>query len=255
MLKKIKIKKSIFIAGGVVCLFFLIGFVEKKQADKIIKRVLVSIDHQHDNYFIDEKEAMLLLTLNDQKSVIGERYQDIDLKVLEGRVKAHKFVEDAQVYKDLKGNMMVDIKQRRPIARVVQPWGPHAYIGSNGDVLPVSEKFTARVVLISGDRAFVRITDSAYMHSEEGIGLMNILTTIDTDPFWKAQIAQIDMNRNGELVLYPQVGAESLDFGKPFDVETKFKRLKVFYKKIQPAKGFNKYKLVNVKYKDQIICE
>ena len=255
MLKKIKIKKSILLTVMGVCLFSLIGFVEKKQADKIIKHVMISIDHQHDNYFIDEKEAMMLLTLNDQKSLIGERYQDINLKELEGRIKAHKFAEDVQVYKDLKGNLMVDIKQCRPIARIVQPAGPHAYIGSNGNVLPVSDKFTARVVLISGDRTFYRLTDSAYMHSEEGIGFMNVLNTIDNDKFWKAQIVQIDMNRNGELTLYPQVGDEVFEFGKSQDVETKFKKLKIFYKKIQPAKGYNKYNLVSVKYKDQIICE
>ncbi len=255
MLKKIKIKKSFLLTVGALCLFTLIGFVDKTQSEKIVKRVLVTIDHQHDNYFIDEKEAMMLLTLNDQKSVIGERYQDINLKTLESRIKTHKFAEDVQVYKDLKGNLMVDIKQCRPIARIIQPAGPHAYIGSNGNVLPVSEKFTARVVLISGDRAFRRLTDSAYMHSEEGIGFMNILNTIDKDSFWKAQIVQIAMDNSGELTFYPQVGDEALEFGKPEDVEAKFKKLKIFYKKIQPAKGFNKYNLVSVKYKDQIICE
>jgi|SRR6185437_3520334 len=255
MLKKIKIKKNLLFAVAGVCLFSLIGFVEKKQADKIIKRVIVSIDHQHDNYFIDEKEAMMLLTLDDQKSLIGERYQDVNLKELENRVKAHKFAEDVQVYKDLQGNLMVDIQQCRPIARIIQTDGPHAYIGSNGNVLPVSEKFTARVVLVSGDKTFYRLTDSAYMHSPEGIGFMKVLNTIDADKFWKAQIAQIDMNRSGELIFFPQVGDEVLEFGKPEDVEAKFKKLKIFYKKIQPAKGFNKYNLISVKYKDQIICE
>ena len=38
-----------------------------------------------------------------------------------------------------------------PIARIIQNYGPNGYIASDGTIMPVSDKFSSRVVLISGD--------------------------------------------------------------------------------------------------------
>jgi cell division protein FtsQ len=69
------------------------------------------------------------------------------------------------------------------------------------------------------------------------------------------QIAQIDVNSQGKIVMIPQVGGQRLEFGRADDVEHKFKRLEIFFKEIMPTKGWNTYSRVNVEYKDQIICE
>jgi len=82
-----------------------------------------------------------------------------------------------------------------------------------------------------------------------------VLQYIDADPFWKAQIAQIELNENNELTLYPQVSKQVIIFGSPEDYEQKFKKLKVFFKQILPQKGWNKYEKVNIKYNNQIVCE
>ena len=60
------------------------------------------------------------------------------------------FCKDAQLYSDLKGNLVVKAKLRRPIARLIRNDGPDGYIAEDGTVMPVSDKFTTRVVLISG---------------------------------------------------------------------------------------------------------
>jgi cell division protein FtsQ len=39
------------------------------------------------------------------------------------------------------------------------------------------------------------------------------------------------------------------------DIEAKFKKIKIFYKEILPAKGWDTYRKVSVKYRNQIICE
>jgi len=85
--------------------------------------------------------------------------------------------------------------------------------------------------------------------------VFEMINFITDDPFWKAQIAQIDIAENGELILYPQVTKQYVEFGTVENMETKFKRLKVFYKNILPQQGWNKYSRINLKYKDQIIAE
>jgi cell division protein FtsQ len=55
--------------------------------------------------------------------------------------------------------------------------------------------------------------------------------------------------------LYPQIGQEVFELGKPEELPVKLKKMKIYYKTILPLKGFNRYKTVNLKFKDQIICE
>jgi cell division protein FtsQ len=90
---------------------------------------------------------------------------------------------------------------------------------------------------------------------EETLNLMDVLEFIYKDEFWKAQITEIEIQRNGDLILYTQVSRQYVEFGKPEIVENKFARLKIFYKDILPRKGWNVYERVNLKFKDQIICE
>jgi cell division protein FtsQ len=39
------------------------------------------------------------------------------------------------------------------------------------------------------------------------------------------------------------------------DLEAKFKKIKILYKEILPVKGWDFYKKISVKYKNQIVCE
>ncbi len=93
------------------------------------------------------------------------------------------------------------------------------------------------------------------MTTEEGKPYIELIKYIDEDKFWKAQIAQISVDKKGEMTMYTQVGGEVIVFGKPEEIEVKFKKLTAYYKEVIPVKGFNRYKTVNLKFKDQIVCE
>ena len=50
-------------------------------------------------------------------------------------------------------------------------------------------------------------------------------------------------------------GNQEILFGKIEDFVGKFQKLQTFYKKIIPAKGWNMYKKINLKFENQIICD
>ncbi|MCU0428402.1 MAG: cell division protein FtsQ [Cytophagaceae bacterium] len=239
---------------AVLFLLTLISFVEKRQADKRVKKVLIEIDHEGDNYFVEEEDVMDLMTGDGSALVVDKKYSHLDLKQMEKKIKSFKFVSDAQVSKDHKGNLKVFVKQRRPIARLISSNGAHVYVGSDGTTLSTSEKFTSRVVIVDGGLCS-RLASETYLASEEGKPYLDFFRYLDHHKFWKVQIAQISTNSKGELTLYPQLGKQYIQFGKPELLEDKFARLAVFYKKIIPAKGWNTYQRVDLRFKDQIICE
>jgi cell division protein FtsQ len=65
----------------------------------------------------------------------------------------------------------------------------------------------------------------------------------------------LEIDKNGDIKMYQQVGNQVIEFGDAEDIEEKFNKISLFYEEIIPSKGWNAYSRVNVKYKDQIICE
>jgi cell division protein FtsQ len=149
----------------------------------------------------------------------------------------------------------VNVSLRRPVARIIQNYGPNGYIAADGTIMPVSEKFSSRVVLVSGDFVPQLLKQDNIHDLEEGKQLMLLINTIREDAFWAAQIAQIDINGKAKATLYTQVGDETIEFGKAENIEAKFRKLKIFYKEVLPRVGWNKYDRINVEYEGQVVAE
>jgi cell division protein FtsQ len=239
---------------GLTITMLLIGFAHKGNDRSICNNVVISIDNQLNNHFIDDNDIMEMITNGYTEAIEGAAYTDINVRALEKRVLANDYVQEAEVFRDLKGNLLVNVLLRRPIARIVQYDGPDAYIAEDGAILPVSDKFSARVLLISG-AASKEIVSLDNINDTDYASLFALVNHVSHDIFWKAQIAQILMQDNGEIKLLPQITKQQIEFGNLNHIENKFSRLKIFYKEILPRKGWNVYSRVSVKYKNQIICE
>ncbi|MCR9250562.1 MAG: cell division protein FtsQ, partial [bacterium] len=122
-----------------------------------------------------------------------------------------------------------------------------------GDILPVSNKFTARVPLVQ--LADQSLLDTTLIATEEGQKVFEFIEYVQSDEFWSAQVAHISVDENMEVSILPQVTKQIVEFGPIEDIDEKFKKLKIFYKKILPGKGWNYYETVSLKYKDQIVAK
>ncbi|WP_233555472.1 cell division protein FtsQ/DivIB [Pontibacter oryzae] len=213
----------------------------------------IRIDNEYNNYFIGDKEVRNLLTREGDRKLEGLSNQDIDLKNLEKRIEANKFVKDAEVYRGLDGNIQVFVKQNRPIARIIRQ-DQDVYIDAEGNILPLSDRYTARVIPITKS-ALIKPTDKGFFKDSLGQSYLSLLQFIEKDEFWKAQLAQMHIDGKGKVSFLPQVGDHTIEFGKPVKVEEKFKKLAVLYKEILPTMGWDRYKRVNVEFEEQIICE
>ena len=242
------------ISVALLGLSFLIAFSERKQSVAVCKDIVVELDNLHENHFMDEAEILKLVEESGQ-SIKGVSIERVNLKGIEAKLKFDKHILDADLYGDLKGNLVVNVELRRPIARIVQSDAPDAYISEDGVIMPVSEKYTSRVVLISG--AFVKtLLESEDLNkTEEGKQLLKMIEFIHEDKFWRAQVAQLDINSAGKISIYPQITGQRVEFGKPENIEEKFRKLMIFYKEILPQRGWTRYERVNLEYEGQVIAE
>ncbi len=257
-MRRIHIKKR-FISGVKSALvlsliFAAIGFVNKKHKAKSINKVVIHLDNQFDNFFVDENDILRLIGASEGGEMMNASLSSIDLRTLERKVRKEKYIKEVEIFKDLKANIIINATQRRPVARVLNSDNTDDYITWDGTILPVSDKYTSRVLLLSGDHqeslSMGNIHDSEY-----GEQLFKLIKFISMDDFWKAQIAGIEILPSGDINMQPQVTKQQIEFGKPENIEVKFRNLEIFYKKILPRKGWNYYSRVSLKFKDQIICE
>ncbi len=242
---------------AVACLLALgaLGvFAAVRQSQRPVQEVVVKVSDEFDNYFISSRGVTALLTRGGQEPVTGTRPEGAQLRELEARVKAHPFVKDAQVYRDLAGNLHADVRQNRPIARLVHADSRlDSYVDAEGRALPLSPLYTARVATVS--RAGGAALPKAFFQDSTGRRYLEFLRYVDEHPFWRAQVAEVFVEPGGKLSFTQQVGDQRIEFGPPADISDKFAKLMVFYRQIPSVLGWDTYHRVNVEYQNQIICE
>jgi cell division protein FtsQ len=248
------IRKEIRIGLALIGVSFLIAFSERKQSGTVCKNIIVELENINDNHFLDEMDVMKLVESSGEP-IKGTNIERINLKAIETRLKLDKHIMDAELYGDLKGNLIVNVALRRPIARISQEDGPDAYISEEGVVMGISEKFASRVMVISGKFVKQLLEKGDLKRFEEGSTLLKMIEFISEDEFWKAQVAQMDINSMGEITIYPQVTGQLVEFGTAENFELKLRKLMIFYKEVLPQKGWTRYVRINLKYDGQVIAE
>ena len=251
---KFKLRRELKILAALVVLVGIIAFTERKQAGVAVKDISIKIDNLHANHFLDESDIMDLMQFN-AENLKGASIDEVSMKGIEKKIERQPYIKKADLYSDLKGNLVVKAELRRPIARIVRNDGADGYIAEDGTIMPVSEKFTSRVVLVSGPYVSQMLKQANMNNSEETRKVMDLINMIRDNEFWHAQIAQLDIDGGSRVTFFPQVGDEKIEFGKPENLDVKFKKLMIFYKEILPRTGWNKYNRVNLEYEGQIITE
>lgn len=252
-------KRLIWVVLGIFIIGLIVFFVEFQQKSKRCKGIIVKLDEKAEYPFFNEQDIKDLITLKGVDNIEGMNFSEINLKGLEKRVMKNRLINNCQVFRDLSGNLVVSIVQQRPVGRLISITDTDqqlnasqgGYLTETGEIVPLSGRFAARTVLVSGDF----FNKKQNLTSQKGKQLIDFLKALQKKPFWKAQVAEVIVSNDSELTLIPQVGQHQIDFGLPEDFEVKFEKLKIFYKNILPLKGWEKYKRVSVKFRNQIVCE
>ncbi|MBR6655924.1 MAG: hypothetical protein IKL20_04905 [Alistipes sp.] len=91
------------------------------------------------------------------------------------------------------------------------------------------------------------------------VNLINFVSRVESDNFWSAEISQFvaDTTYMGEITLrmIPRSGNFEIEFGTLDNSAGKLAKLQKFYDKGLPYVGWERYKLVDVRYDKQIICK
>ncbi len=240
----IKILKNFIYILTTLFIVVIVIFSFKNNSSPI-KEIVVNSE----NKFLDRYQIESLITEKmDKDSIIK------NANIIEKNILANPFVKEIKLYQDLSNKLIVDLVQYQPIARLVSENKKDFYIDLHGNIFPTSTKFSERVLLIHTDDN-INYDLKNINSTDYGKKIFTMINYIINDTFLSNIISEIDINYDKNIIIYPQVSKQKIIFGYPEQIDVKFDKLMLFYKKILPAKGWNTYKTVNLKFKNQIICD
>ena len=241
----------------------LLGFVDYEQNGTLCKRVDITMLYGEAEILVTESDIDSLI--RQQSGVIqGLPLWMINTETLEHAITRQPFVIKANVFETYPGDLYIHVYQRQPALRILTETSQSYYIGEEGVILPINPSYPARVLIASGyisDGCFFNNPPGSDLQQADSASSSNLLSDlfklaqfVNRNPFFKAQIEQIYVNKDGEFELIPKVGDHIVLLGNVENLEDKFQRLFVFYQRGLNQFGWNKYNVINIKYKNQVIC-
>jgi len=234
-----------------------IVFAEISYNEVTCQGIKIKLESENEKSLLSKKDIDQVITEDGTSYFLDKPLDNISLSKMENRVRKIPLVKNCEAHFDFSGKIVVSVEEYSPIARILystigKTQKPDQYVTNDGHFIGTSSLFTPRVLVVSGPYFE---TYGKNLTDERSKTLLPLFKFINDNEFWKAQISQVEVNKDGGIILYPTIGNTKVDFGLPIQIENKFKKLSVFYKQIIPNKGWNKYQWVRVKYKNQLICE
>jgi cell division protein FtsQ len=236
------------IGGG---MFILLMAAITKRNRGLCKDYVITIKGAENNFFIDQKEVEELIAKKMNSKIRGELVASFNLHELEQVLEKHTWISKADLYFDNKEVLHITIIEKEPVARIFTQAGSSFYIDSTGKRMPLSDKLSARVPVFTGfpEKKKLNTNDSLLLND-----VRNIAMHIIDESFWMSQVAQIDITTDRTFEMVPSVGNHIVRLGNGENISAKLNRLMIFYTQVLAKTGFDKYKLIDVQYKGQVVA-
>ncbi|MDR1343770.1 MAG: cell division protein FtsQ [Tannerellaceae bacterium] len=217
-------------------------FRNSHRDDVMCSNMIVTLQGEKNMRFVSEAnitDALKQAGLNPA----GKLMRTINTNKMERELLRNEMLDRVDVYKTPSGIIRVDVKQKIPILRIISAEG-NFYVDIKGSLMPVSRRYTVRVPLASG-----------YVRKEFATAdLYEFALFLQGNEFWNNQIEQIYVHPDHDVELVPLVGNHRILLGTLDDFREKLDNLQLFYEQAIPKVGWGKYSIINLKFKNQIVC-
>ena len=259
-----KVFTIIFWVLFAVGLILIVFFASTENNNAVAKKPDISIHVEGENAFLTESELLdrLIYKRLYQKNM---KVNVVNVKKIEAAIIKMEEVKKVRAYKNIGNSWNIDVELRNPIARIFTLSQKAYYLDDEGFTMGRSSLHTAHVLVFSGfitenmEKASVKeiINNDSLKSIRKLDDIYRISNYVCKDSLMNALIGQVYLEKNGDFILIPLVGKQTILFGSANSDEVvadKFNRLKVFYKEGMPHEGWEKYNTIIVKYEGQIVC-
>ena len=219
---------------------FLYSFTGKRNLNrKVTKAEVVFVG---ENQLFVKQQAVNKLLIENRQDPKTIAIDALDLNKLEKTIDSHPLIDKSEVSVSVDGVLKAVVKQKTPIARI-NGNGESFYIDYKGNKMPLSDNYTARVLLVSGE-----------INDKNKEDLAKLFRVIYDDVFLKKNIIGMQVMPNGSVLMLNRNYNFKIDFGQLINVEQKFKNYKAFFQKVVLDSSIAEYKKIDLRFAEQVVC-
>lgn len=246
------LRKILKLAGYILlAAFMVVTLAFSSRESRHVACRNIEIEFNENELIKTSREEIVRLISAADNQLTGKELREINTELIEKEIEKHQAVLNAEVFKvvardssSYKGILGVRVKHREPVLRVMSSSGTY-YLDRTGTQVPVSSGYTANVLVASG------YFSEDYAKEQ----LLPFVLFLEENPFWKAQIEQIHVEQNGNILVTPLVGDHLIELGSLDDYQEKLRNMKAFYEQVLVQNNWEKYEKISVKYKNQVIAK
>lgn len=244
-------------------MFTLLGFIRQEHRNAKYRGIKISIRYSTNDTLVSSHELEQLI-ISKFDTLHGKVIQAKHLSEIKQTIASIPYIENCDVDFLLNGILRIRAKQRVPVIRFMagnQSW----FVDKQSLVMPRHHAHSARVpvasgylgqtgVLKTGNNLHLLADTNAVFAKGRLNQVLKLAQYIHHDNLLNSMIEQIYVDQQGEIELFTSVGNQRILFGKAEKIEEKFNKLLIFYRLGPTVTGLNRYKTINLKYKNQVVC-
>lgn len=258
MKKIITILTFIVLASGLITLFV---FANIKQENVVCSKFEIDIDYDEAPVLINTSSIKRQITRSGIR-VKGQQISTIQAEQLRVLLQKNPYIKNASVSIGVNGIVRANILQRTPAVRIIDRNHNHYLIDKDGYVMPVNDEFPIRILMANGNIgnplsynvANQKENQNKKTLPKELEGILKTALSLNADSFTQALIEQIYLNKDNEIELIPKIGNQTILLGDTTRLQDKLHKLKIFYTQGMKNDAWEKYKTINLKYQNQVVC-
>ena len=232
-----KLKNNIFFGLTLIVIILLSAFAHKQNKRRKIGSI--SINFKSDGPKFLSPSFVNKLLIQNIGELSSETKDSLDLSRLETLLENTPYILNAEAFCFPEGTLGINILEKKPLVMIR---GDNTYYLDNfGTEFPISESYSPLVPVFVGE-----------LNSFDKKNLLALVNFFNKDPFLKSELKTIYHKSSSFFV-----GLRSYDFqveiGSISKTSDKLLKLKVFCAYQDNNELEKKYKLISLKYKNQIV--
>lgn len=166
---------------------------------------------------------------------------EVNLGAIRDYIQSLDKIESAEVTMLNNNKLRITVTPLLPVARVWPAKGRSYYINREGKRIAASARYHMDVPQLQGELT-------------EPSALLPLLDYLKAHPDMGRIISMISATDSANIILVPAFRGPAVNIGDATNIDRKFAHLQTFYREVLPAKGWEYYDTISLKWDNQIVA-
>lgn len=220
-----------------------VWWARSRETDELCRRVTVQIVNQDSTMFVTEQGVKAELAQNGFK-LVGKPMWQISAARIEQTLSSSQYLENVECVKAKNGEIIIRASQLVPVMRVFETDGSSYYVNADGKRMNATSFYHSDVPVVQGK----------FTKKFPATRLLPLVKYVENDSLLRSLVTMYTMRDSNNIFIVPSIYGHIVNMGNVANIDNKFEKLKLFYREVLPAKGWETYDTISVKWDHQVVA-